>query len=123
MIGPSPYGEDWLDVNAGVAFLDVFRVGSNLRLETWHTDTNGNYTSDYIDIFTLPVDINNAFPADLSGFSLVAHSLSPYYFYSIPGNPYGFRIEHGNRIDDTSSTIVLLGATLACFAMVAAKLK
>lgn len=110
MNGDHPSGIKWLEWNGGLAFLDIYRVEQGLRFETWHTDTNGNYSSDAIDIFTLPIDICGAFPPSLSGISFASpRGSNGFTILHLEDNAYGFRLLQGaQRVPDTAATLGLL---------------
>ena len=96
MKGRGPNGEDWIEINGGIAFLNVIRgEGASLRLEAWGTDTNGDYTAKAIDIFTLPIDITRAFPASFVGLKVASLHIPNWYYKlsAIPGNPNGFLLD------------------------------
>ena len=107
-------GEPWVVRNGGVDFLDIIREGQNLRFETWGTDTNGNYGSDYIDIFSLPIGISGAFPKALWGLQVPSdHGWWTYLFSPLKNNAHGFRVTAGYHVSESTSTVGLLGAALA----------
>lgn len=96
MVGERPGGGTWEEHNGGVAFLHLVRVGAALRFETWGTDTNGDYSAAAIDIFTLPIDLTQPFPASLANTPVPSpHGRWNYVLRSIPGNPHGFLLNAG----------------------------
>jgi hypothetical protein len=97
MTGTDAAGNSWTDINGGIAFLNVLRGdGASLRLETWGTDTNGDYSAAAIDIFTLPIDLTGPFPPALANLRVLSpHKIWTYVITSIPGEPNGFNLDAG----------------------------
>ncbi len=97
MTGDRPGGGTWEERNGGVAFLHLVRAGAALRFETWGTDTNGDYSAAAIDIFTLPIDLTQPFPASLANAQVPSpHGRWTYLLRPLPGNPYGFLLNAGS---------------------------
>ena len=80
--------------NDGVAYLEIATVDpTGLSFNTWFTDTNGDYSANAVDIFSLPIDLSLAFPFSLHGHQVPsAHRPVCYVFCARPETPFGFNI-------------------------------
>ncbi|MBL9205941.1 MAG: hypothetical protein JNN01_12695 [Opitutaceae bacterium] len=91
------------EANGGLAFLDLYWEGdTGLRFETAPTDTNGDYSANAIDIFTLPISRLDPFPANLTSIVIPSRFWTGYQLSALPENAYGFRITAGTASNGLS---------------------
>jgi hypothetical protein len=102
----------------GIAFLSVTASAGRFDFITAPTDTNGDYSPEAVDYFSLPVSQDAPFPLALEGTLIPSHFFTDYQVSSHPGTLNGLRLSVSRPpvdVPDSGSTLGTLALALgAC---------
>jgi len=102
----------------GIAFLTVGASSGRFNFITAPTDTNGDYSPEAIDYFSLPVSQDAPFPLALEGTLIPSHFYAGYRVSRHPGTPNGLLLSVSRPpvdVPDSASTVGSLALALgAC---------
>jgi hypothetical protein len=97
----------------GIAFLSVTASAGRFDFITAPTDTNGDYSPEAVDYFSLPVSQDAPFPLALEGALIASHFYAGYQVSRHPGTINGLRLSVSRPTVDVPES----GSTLGIFTM------
>lgn len=103
-------------VVGGIAFLSVSASAGRFDFITAPTDTNGDYSPEAVDYFSLPISQDAPFPLALEGWLIPSHFYSGYSIGRHPDTVNGLRLSVNRPpvdVPDSTSTLGMLALGLA----------